>query len=56
MVLMFGEDIENDDDHGDLQGSEVLYAYAYGSVSAGRGKWLFHVLFFLKVEAPCDQT
>ena len=29
MVLMFGEDIENDDDHGDLQGSEVLYAYAY---------------------------
>ena len=28
---------------------------AYGSVSAGRGKCLFNVLFF-KVKAPCDQT
>ena len=29
---------------------------AYGSVSAGREKWPFNVLFFLKVEPPCDQT
>ena len=29
---------------------------AYGSVSAGREKWLFNFLFFLKVEPPCDQT
>ena len=28
----------------------------YGSVSAGREKWPFNVLFFLKVEPPCDQT
>ena len=28
----------------------------YGSVSAGRGKCLFNVLFFLKVKPPCDQT
>ena len=27
-----------------------------GSVSAGREKWPFNVLFFLKVEPPCDQT
>ena len=30
--------------------------HAYGSVSAGREKWPFNVLFFLKVEPPCDQT
>ena len=30
---------------------------SYGSVSAGREKWLFNVLFFfLKAEPPCDQT
>ena len=29
---------------------------SYGSVSAGREKWPFNVLFFLKVEPPCDQT
>ena len=28
----------------------------YGSVSAGREKRPFNVLFFLKVEPPCDQT
>ena len=28
----------------------------YMSVSAGRGKCLFNVLFFLKVKPPCDQT
>ena len=28
----------------------------YGSDSAGRGKRLFYVLFFLKVELPCDLT
>ena len=28
----------------------------YGSVSAGREKWPFNVLFFLKVEPQCDQT
>ena len=28
----------------------------YGSVSAGREKWPFNVIFFLKVEPPCDQT
>jgi len=28
----------------------------YGSVSAGREKWQFNVLFLLKVEPPCDQT
>ena len=27
-----------------------------GSVSAGREKWPFNVLFFLKVEPPCHQT
>ena len=37
------------------------YAYsenivAYGSVSAGREKWPFNVIFFLEVEPPCDQT
>ena len=30
--------------------------YTYGSVSAGREKRPFNVLFFLKVEPPCDQT
>ena len=34
----------------------LLCKYTYGSVSAGREKWLFNVLFFLKVEPPCDQT
>ena len=28
----------------------------YGSVSAGREKWPFNVLFFFKVEPPCGQT
>ena len=28
----------------------------YGSDSAGRGKCLIYVLYFLKVEASCDQT
>ena len=28
----------------------------YGSVSAGRGEWLFLVLFFQKVKPPCDFT
>ena len=28
----------------------------YGSVSAGREKWPFNVLFFLKVEPLCDHT
>ena len=28
----------------------------FGSVSAGREKRPFNVLFFLKVEPPCDQT
>ena len=30
--------------------------FIYGSVSAGREKWPFNVLFFFKVEPPCDQT
>ena len=30
--------------------------FSYGSVSAGGEKWPFNVLFFLKVEPPCDQT
>ena len=34
---------------------EILYL-TYGSVSAGREKWPFNVLFFFKVEPPCDQT
>ena len=33
-----------------------LDVYTYGSVSAGREKWPFNVLFFLKVEPPYDQT
>ena len=28
----------------------------YGSVSAGREKWPFRVIFFQKVEPSCDQT
>ena len=28
--------------------------YIYGSVSAGRGKWLFRVIFFQKIERSCD--
>ena len=28
----------------------------YGSVYAGREKWPFNVISFLKVEPPCDQT
>ena len=28
----------------------------YGSVSRGRGKWPFRVIFFLKVELSCGQT
>ena len=27
---------------------------AYGSVSAGREKWPFNVIYFFKVEPPCD--
>ena len=34
-------------------GGEIMI---YGSVSAGREKWPFNVIFFLKVEPPCDQT
>ena len=34
----------------------LLYHTPYGSVSAGREKRPFNVLFFLKVEPPCDQT
>ena len=30
--------------------------HVYGQVSAGREKWPFNVLFFLKVGPPCDQT
>ena len=30
--------------------------FTYGSVCAGWEKWPFNVLFFLKVEPPCDQT
>ena len=41
-------------------GYSVFYiigaSLVYGSVSAGREKWPFNVLFFLKVEPPCDQT
>ena len=35
-----------------VQGGDPLY----GSISAGREKWPFNVIFFLKVEPPCDQT
>ena len=45
-------------DHVDLQTFptwENFYT-TYGSVSAGREKRPFNVLFFLKVEPPCDQT
>ena len=42
---------------GDLyQFSLGVPVQSYGSVSAGREKWPFNVLFFLKVEPPCDQT
>ena len=34
----------------------ILATDTYGSVSAGREKWPFNVIFFLKVEPPCDQT
>ena len=34
----------------------LYYIYTYGSVSAGQEKWPFNVLFFFKVEPPCDQT
>ena len=34
----------------------ITYSYTYGSVSAGREKWPFNVLFFFKVEPLCDQT
>ena len=36
-----------------LEGEKIC---TYGSVSAGREKWPFNVIFFLKVEPPCDQT
>ena len=37
--------------------SSCVHVYnVYGSVSAGREKWPFNVIFFLKVEPPCDQT
>ena len=32
------------------------YICIYGSVSAGRGKCLFRVIFFQKVERSCDST
>ena len=35
---------------------QSMMQYSYGSVSAGREKWPFNVIFFLKVEPPCDQT
>ena len=38
------------------RGSVKVRLVTYGSVSAGREKWPFNVLFFLKVEPPCDQT
>ena len=41
---------------GTTQYEEYLFDYTYGSVSAGRGKQLFRVLFFLKVEPPREQT
>ena len=34
----------------DADNDLILYACIYGSVSAGREKWPFNVLFFLKVE------
>ena len=37
-----------------LKGKIIMVTY--GSISAGREKWPFNVLFFLKVEPPCDQT
>ena len=33
----------------------IVFMSIYGSVSAAREKWPFNVLFFLKVEPPCDQ-
>ena len=40
-----------------VDGDEYVYVDdTYGSVSAGREKWPFNVLFFFKVEPPCDQT
>ena len=37
--------------------TRLLYScYIYGSVSAGREKWPFNVILFLKVEPPCDKT
>ena len=36
--------------------ADIFDIYIYGSVSAGREKWPLNVLFFLKVEPPCDQT
>ena len=39
-----------------LEGISTMWATPYGSDSAGRGKRLFYVLFFLKVELPCDLT
>ena len=34
----------------------LLRKYIYGSVSAGREFWPFHVIFFQKVERLCGQT
>ena len=39
-----------------LPGPYIYGLGIYGSVSAGREKWPFNVIFFLKVEPPCDQT
>ena len=39
-----------------VQNLKSRFMGTYGSVSAGREKWPFNVLFFLKVESPCDQT
>ena len=46
---------DNADDENDVM-MMMMFDYSYGSVSAGREKWPFNVLFFLKVEPPCDQT
>ena len=37
-------------------GLAFSFKLTYGSVCAGREKWPFNVIFFLKIEPPCDQT
>ena len=46
----------NYDDEDDGHYSIQIPKIPYGSNSAGQEKWPFNVLFFLKVEPPCDQT